>query len=283
MHEERCKKRPPGTRRKNPVADETDESHEINPEIQTESAKDNSTRKTSQPAVHRVVLSEDSSCPTPQLIIIARASENKAPKVWYADKSSAQEGLKVWGQAVLDEYCRATRFTGTAVLHTAFDMPSRLLPAPARFPHRDEKDKFATQQRLRRAHEWTQAIEGDLHSAVDACLIPTILSVGLDGWAAVEGMILPWVTRMPSFKLCIRSTELHYGLLEKYHPAHDGVHWGEFDSVILRASLEQGPGLDAATDNLISAWHTVQGRKDSVAGENRLRSGRNSVNLTRRS
>jgi hypothetical protein len=58
------------------------------------------------------------------------------------------------------------------------------------------------------------------------------------------------------------------------------VHWGEFDSKTSRASLEEGPGLDAATDNLILAWDTVQGRKDSVAGENQLYHGRNDVDLT---
>ena len=119
----------------------------------------------------------------------------------------------------------------------------------------------------------------DIAAANAAGITPTLLSVGLDGWACDERRLLPWLqTSSLTFDLVIRMNGLDFGMRDTYVQQIGSVYWASYHLDEIKEALESGPGSDPKTDELIACWKTLQSGKDTSFGVN---VGRNAVSVTR--
>jgi hypothetical protein len=111
-----------------------------------------------------------------------------------------------------------------------------------------------------------------------AGITPTLLSVGLDGWACDERRLLPWPQASNlTFDLVIRMNGLNFGMSDTFSQQNGSVCWASYKLDAIKDALESGPGSDPQTDELIACWKTCQSGKDTTYGVN---VGRNTVSIT---
>lgn len=234
-------------------------------------------------SLYQFELSVATSATSPRVIIVGRSSGG-SPLGWKMGKETFEEGLPLWGHAIRREYVRFIGDESSAILHVCNNVATRHLPAPEHNDSPKEKDQ-KRRNSLSQAWKFTAAITRSITMANEADIVPTLLSVGLDGWACDVRMILPYLLhRELQFKLVLRVPELYYGLSAKYFSKTGDskareLYWATYDSDVLRRTLEKEPGLDEATDNLVLSWQRIQDLKDLRANENALYSGRNRVTL----
>jgi hypothetical protein len=173
--------------------------------------------------------------------------------------------------------CDEWVFGWTCRTHSGSNCSTRNLPAAAVDQSYADMD-VTNRQARHRAFTFTRAILTDIEAANQAGIKPTLISVGLDGWACDERMILPWLRGSNvEFDLVLRLNGLFFGMSEEFVELHDDVYWATYDSNVLCQALEHGPGFDDKYDELIACWKKVQSGKDTSYGVN---VGRNSVGLT---
>jgi hypothetical protein len=111
-------------------------------------------------------------------------------------------------------------------------------------------------QNLNNAWKYTKAIKDDF-IRITNFVKPTIMSIGIDGFACKIENILAFMKRNVDFVLIIRETELVYGMQEVYFPQHKpGLYYETFDVV---RSIETGVPTSAGITNLLEAWKGAQG------------------------
>jgi hypothetical protein len=165
---------------------------------------------------------------------------------------------------------------GSAVLHSCYQCPTRYLPAKAVVSSFLEKDARQRQVQYR-AFKFTQAICEDIQAVNAIGVKPTLISVGLDGWACSERMILPWLRNCQlEFEFMLYLNGMHFGLSREFAKLHHGVYWVSYDTKQILGALQQDPGHERKYDELIAAWKSCQDVKDIAF---RKSVGRNVVNF----
>lgn len=147
----------------------------------------------------------------PTYIIIMRSS-NRALEGWKADTEHYKTGLPVLGKKVLAHFAARTgNSTGAAVLHTAYECPTRRVPALTRDLSYLETDNHQKKM-VSRGFKFPQAIVADIEAANQAGIKPFVISQGIDGWFCDTTTIHPWLqcTRL-DFELLIKVYLLQYG------------------------------------------------------------------------
>ncbi|EDU39867.1 hypothetical protein L13192_02062 [Pyrenophora tritici-repentis] len=218
----------------------------------------------------------------PNIIIIINRSSEKRPQAWKAGTESFETGLPIIGQQVLNHYVAWSKDESkSAVLHSCYDCPTRYLPAPA-IDNSFLGNSAGEKSDIHRAFEFTKAIVNDIESANQAGLRPTVVSVGLDGWACDLRMLKPWLQQNGlHFDLVLRLNGLYYGMSEKFVEEDHNVYWVRHDIGDIQKTCSLEPtawnGHDEKSRELITVWKTLQDGKDLSFG---VKTGRNAVNLT---
>jgi hypothetical protein len=119
----------------------------------------------------------------PSILVIGRFSGSYLPSSWFAGKETLQEGLPIWGDAILRHFIAYAGLKGpqSAVVHACYEVRSLDLPAPAinnSFQEKHERRRWE----LHRAWAFTKALMKDIKAANDADVTPVLLSAGLDAW-----------------------------------------------------------------------------------------------------
>jgi hypothetical protein len=233
---------------------------------------------------HRIELEVTTKQPT--TIMIARSSDG-TPKAWFQGCEYVEEGLPKWAADKLADHKSDFGLTGWQLptfFHAGAAVQSRSLPA--------SKENIATsttssarQTQLARSWEFTNGIVKDLNKIASALPSgkPTLVSIGIDGFACQISLILPFLKRVPQITWVIRETELCYGMSEKVFPRRQsGLYYGVFDSYDMIAGIEARLSTDKAKDDchdvddevqhLLNVWDTLQNLKDKCRD---LKVGRN--------
>jgi hypothetical protein len=128
-----------------------------------------------------------------------------------------------------------------------------------------------------RAFKFTQAICEDIQAANAIGVKPTLISVGLDGWACNERIILPWLRNCKlEFEFMLYLNGMHFGLSREFAQLHHGVYWVTYDMRQILEAVERFPGHERKYDELIMAWKSCHAVKD-IAFKKSV--GRNVVNF----
>ncbi|KAJ4326065.1 hypothetical protein N0V94_000227 [Neodidymelliopsis sp. IMI 364377] len=194
-----------------------------------------------------------------------------------AGTNDIKKGLPLIGKEILTEYITMSGSQAdSAVLHSCSNCSTRELPAvPVDEPI--IKDTLHLRLARHRALCFTTAITQDIKAANEAGLIPTLLSVGLDGWVCNERKLLPWLQASElEFNLVLRLNGLHFGMSDKFVKQNANSYCVRYNMNDIQRALENGPGLDEKTDELIACWKLCQAGKDNSFGVN---VGRNTVNM----
>lgn len=233
---------------------------------------------TARQTCYRTALDVAAMAGAPPALIIVNRSSSHPPKSWNAGRKDLRDGLLLVGTSLLEDYT-AMHGTGivSAVLHSCSNCSTRQLPAMT-----VDKSIFGSNLHARLAHHrafcFTNAIVEDIVAANAAGITPTLLSVGLDGWACDERRLLPWLQASNlTFDLVVRMNGLNFGMSDTYVQQYGSVYWSSYNLGEIKDALESGPGSDAKTDELIACWKTCQSGKDTSFGVN---VGRNTVNIT---
>ncbi|KZM24447.1 hypothetical protein ST47_g4408 [Ascochyta rabiei] len=130
---------------------------------------------------------------TPPALIIINRSSSHPPKSREAGPAKIEKDLPLFGKSILADYVTMSGLKiGPAALHSCSNCSTRELPAVA-----VDKSIFGDNLHLRlshhRAFSFAQAITRDIQVANEAGVTPTLLSVGLDGWAGDERKLFPWL------------------------------------------------------------------------------------------
>jgi hypothetical protein len=231
--------------------------------------------------LHNLVVSIDTTdkqAAPPAVIIAARAS-NDAPKSWKAGKGSIDEGLPQWAHSRLQEYSNIFADTRTAAIVASDRTRTYLLPAPSSDAiWYDQQDSNHDRGMKRNAYAYTVAIQERLDAAPSR---PTLVSCGVDGWGANTDRIRGFLERSRTFDLviCTEGPKDFTGpqLSDGYLIKGKLFWWARYKSEDilekLQGSFKEGH-TDAALDDLVSTWVSIQGSKDSGSA-NHLQSGRN--------
>ncbi|KAJ8115186.1 hypothetical protein OPT61_g3100 [Boeremia exigua] len=217
----------------------------------------------------------------PNTIIVGRASSTITPLSWKNTKATNKDGLPAWGAKILEHYNAYKGYeTGPASLRVSANLPTRHIPAP------DVNDSHHHTDFIRwhknRAFMMTQGIISDIEAANANDVIPTVLSVGVDAWACDVRMVLPWLQSHQDlrFKIVLRMNDLFHGMRVDHTTEHCGAYWAEYEPAAILNALLHGPGADAAVDDLIKTWKTMQSLKDTTLGIS-LEARRNHVDFSR--
>lgn len=128
----------------------------------------------------------------PQFIIVNRSS-NRVPEGWKAGTDHYKTGLPIIGQRILAHFAAKTGHkTGAAVLHTAYECPTRRVPAlehDLSYLETDNRQK----KMVYRGFKFTQAIVNDIRAANQAGIKPFVITQGVDGWFCDLKMIMTWL------------------------------------------------------------------------------------------
>lgn len=227
-------------------------------------------------ASHRVKLGIDSdgnNLDTPvRLIVVARTSGSKAPLSWFAGCELAIDGVRRFAARVMEDF-KSDLACGQAgtIFHARILAKTRHVPTE-RLNMAFRETHPHVRQNLNNAWKYTKAIKDDL-ICIAKFVKPTIMSIGIDGFACKIENIAAFMKRNADFVLVIRETELVYGMQEQYFPRHQsGLYYGSFESADIVRSVDTGVPTSAGITNLFEAWKGAQGWKDDNA---RRRVGRN--------
>jgi len=231
---------------------------------------------------YRFPLTKAAESRHPASIIIVNRSSSHPPKEWQAGTGSIHTGLPIVGRAILAHHIARTALPPTnvsAVLHSCSNCTTRQLPSLG-INKSMSQDNLHQRLAFHRAFKFTMAITGDIQAANEAGIKPVLISVGLDGWACDERMLLPWLqTSALQFELVIHLQKLQYGMTDRFSELHGEIHWWEYQTQSILEALERGSGYDDKTDELIAAWKLLQSGKDVSFG---VTCGRNFINTASR-
>jgi predicted RNA-binding Zn-ribbon protein involved in translation (DUF1610 family) len=159
----------------------------------------------------------------PTYIIVVRSS-NRALESWSAGTDSYKTGLPILGGKILAHFAaKIGSSDGAAVLHAAYECPTRRVPALAKDLSYLETEKHQKKM-VYRGFKFTQAIVGDIKAANEAGIKPFVISQGIDGWFCDITMIHPWLRQsLLTFELVVKVNMLQYGLDDSYAEWHGGV------------------------------------------------------------
>lgn len=223
---------------------------------------------------------ETKSDTPPAVLIIARASSH-APVSWYSGQEFLSGGLPIFGKHILDEFRNAVNEPdATAVFYALYDVHTRLVPT-GQYSEAHTTTDPSQRSFFARAHLFTMNIDQQLAKISENSDMPYVVSVGIDGLACKQSLMLAWLKRSPKFMLVIRETELSGGMQEEHFPQCDqGLYWGFFESQDILKSIETGTPTDNAIENLLDEWKDIQGWKDDHPGHNGRVLGRNVIKRT---
>jgi hypothetical protein len=121
-----------------------------------------------------------------------------------------------------------------------------------------KEQPYGQRRSYKRAKLFTDAIEKDILLAGKADVVPTIVAVGLDGWACHTSKILEYLSsRKMHFSLVLRlPSDVKYGFETLFAKKSGGFYWAIYDSSKILNQLEDEED-DAATENLIMAWDDI--------------------------
>ncbi|KAF3043433.1 hypothetical protein E8E12_007372 [Didymella heteroderae] len=128
----------------------------------------------------------------PTYIVVVRSS-NRILEGWKAGTDSYLTGLPVLGKKILAHFAaKVGSSDGAAVLHAAYECPTRRVPALAR-----DLSYLETQNHQKkmvwRGFKFTQAIVADIKAANEAGIKPFVISQGIDGFFCDVTIIHPWL------------------------------------------------------------------------------------------
>lgn len=103
----------------------------------------------------------------------------------------------------------------TAVFYALYDVHTRLVPT-GQFSEAHKTTDPSQRSFFARAHSFTMNIDQQLANLAKNCGKPYVVSIGIDGLACKESLMLAWLKCSPKFMLVIRETELSRGMQEKY-------------------------------------------------------------------
>jgi hypothetical protein len=117
----------------------------------------------------------------PRFIIINRSS-NRVRESWKAGTEHYQTGLPIVGKAILAHFAaKSGQNEGAAVLHSAYECPTRRVPALQHdfsYPEQDNHQKKI----VYRGFKFTQAIFNDISAANQVGIKPFVISQGINGF-----------------------------------------------------------------------------------------------------
>jgi hypothetical protein len=140
----------------------------------------------------RYPLTETAKTMPASTIVVASSSGFPPPSGWFADKSTLEEGLSIWGQSILRHFVAYTGATGpqSAVVHAGYNVRMRGIPVLL-LNESFLQEKETRHWSLYRAYKFTKALVTDIEAANKVNVVPTLLSVGIDGWACDARIITP--------------------------------------------------------------------------------------------
>lgn len=216
----------------------------------------------------------------PTVLIIARAS-SAAPLSWYFGQEFLSSGLPLFGKHIASEFRNvANEPDAAAIFYALYDVHTRLVPT-GQYSEAYTTTDPSQRSFFARAHLFTMNIDQQLAKISQNCDRPYIVSIGIDGLACKQSLMLAWLERSPSFMLVIRETELSGNMQEVHFPRCDqGLYWGFFESQDILRSIETGVPTDSAVENLLDEWRDLQEWKDGHPGHNGRIFGRNAIRTT---
>jgi hypothetical protein len=117
----------------------------------------------------------------PPTFIVINRSSNRVPERWKADIDHYQTGLPKVGKAILEHFAaKSGHKQGGAVLHSAYECPTRRVPALQHDLSYLGKDSHQ-QKMVYRGFKFTQAIVSDISAANQAGVKPFVVSQDVDG------------------------------------------------------------------------------------------------------
>jgi hypothetical protein len=147
---------------------------------------------TSRSTCHRFPLNDSAEKDEPPSVIIVNRSSLHPPEGWKAGARDIKEGLPLIGKSIAAHYAAVSDYSGgSAVIHSCSNCSTRNPPVAA--VDKSYLDMNVTNRQARhRAFTFTKAILTGIEAANQAGVKPTLISVGLDGWACDERMLLLW-------------------------------------------------------------------------------------------
>jgi hypothetical protein len=204
-----------------------------------------------------------------RLIVVARISGSRAPVPWFQGCELTIDGVRRYAATIMEDF-KSDLACGQAktIFHARIKAKTRHVPTE-RLNVAFRQTHPHVRQNLNYAWKYTKAIKDDLIS-IARLVKPTLMSIGIDGFACKIENIVAFMKRNADFVLVIRETESMYDIQKAHFLQHKfGLYYGTFDVI---RSIETDVLTIPGIAHLLEAWRGAQEWKDDNA---RRRIGQN--------
>jgi hypothetical protein len=158
-------------------------------------------------------------------------------KSWFGGYEWVQDELPTFTANKLEDYKLDFELEAIAASpHSVSNVSMRQVPS-GKYSDATGVTQQQFQSQLQRAWDFTRKIEKDLVTITNSYpgLIPTLLSISLDGFSCHVHQIDAFLKRVPSFIWIVQETELTYGMNERFFPwVASGLSYSKFSTRSLR-------------------------------------------------